>query len=173
MTDAPQTPPTPLERPFAPDAPELPENVRAAAQAAFARELARPTPRKHADAWWWVATYDDGTNVSEVDENLCSVHAMADVDVSRVIAFTLIPTRPESGLPCPTVELEPATGQRVIFTRRRSITIDPNGPGREVGRKTVHLLGWQRTVNGKNVKAVAYWFEDGSCLFSDNDQLCP
>ena len=129
-----------------------------------------PTPHAtpHTDAWTWVAESADGTTVAEMDGDGYDMHGMADVDVTRVVRFHLVPCQP-GFLPAPTVELDLARGQRVIFTRRRRLTLDL-GTGATTDRRTVHLLGYQETVNGTNVKHLTYWFEDGSCLLSSDDQ---
>jgi hypothetical protein len=126
-----------------------------------------PYASPHRDVWTWVAEYADGTTIFEMDDAGYDVHGLKDVDLSRVVRFTLIPLR--EGLPTPTVQLDQASGQRLIFTRRRRIEVNPASE-EVVDRSTTHLLGWQRTVEGRNVKGVTYWFEDGSCLVSDHDQ---
>ena len=125
-------------------------------------------PAAFDEDWTWVAIYDDGTTVCEVDDDGQAVHSLAHVDLARVISFTLLPRR--DGLPQAIVTLAPDRGQRLIFTRRRRIVLNPLS-GEEVARRTIHLLGWQRTVRGQNLKCVTYWFADGTSISADDDQL--
>ena len=45
-------------------------------------------------------------------------------------------------------------GKRLIWRKR-----EYKRPGKSTN--TIHLLGWQKTVNGKNVQSIAYVFDDG------------
>jgi len=71
-----------------------------------------------ADAWTWIARYDDGACVAELDPH--GDHGFADVDLERVRAFELQPSNPDSSLPSFCVLIDPARGQRPIFFRRRA-----------------------------------------------------
>lgn len=119
------------------------------------------------DAWQWVAVLDDGTSIAECDVQGRAVRGLADVPLERVRVFLLQPRR--DGLPHVTLAL--AQEQRLIFVRRRQhvLALDT---GSSVGKvRTLHVLGWQQTIAGRNYKSVAYYLEDGSVLQSSDDQL--
>lgn len=119
------------------------------------------------DAWTWIACYDDGSSLMEIEPD-GTEHGFAEVDLARLSAFVLNPMR--DGLPAPIVKIDRASGQRPIFFRRRTIALDP-ALGTEEKRSTITVLGWQKTVEGKNVKSFVALYEDGSVLISDRDDL--
>lgn len=115
--------------------------------------------------WTWLVTYTDDTVLAEVDE-AGREHGFGEVDLSRVRAVALLPLR--EGLPCHVVAVDPSRGQRPIFFRRHQIEVALED-GVETGRRVVTVLGWQRTVRGVNVKSLAFYFDDGSSLVTDDD----
>ncbi len=119
------------------------------------------------DVFTWIACYDDGSSLMEIESD-GTEHGFAEVDLDRLSAFVLNPMR--EGLPSPVVKIDRAGGQRPIFFRRRSIALDPETHG-EANRSTITVLGWQKTVEGKNVKSFAALYEDGSVLISDRDEF--
>lgn len=71
-----------------------------------------------ADAWTWVARYDDGSCIAELDPH--GDHGFADVELERVRAFELHPADPESGLSTFCILIDPLRGQVPIFFRTRA-----------------------------------------------------
>jgi hypothetical protein len=115
--------------------------------------------------WNWRAHYNDGTKLDEWENN--TEHGWKDVDLDRLVAFELIPDYDCLHLPRPTLSITPT--MRPIFFRRNRVEIDPNG-GNEVGRIVVPCLGWQKTIEGVNVKSFTFYFEDGSVVVTDDDK---
>lgn len=119
-----------------------------------------------ADLYTWRVTYDDTTVFNEIDETGAE-HGFAEVDLTRVHTVAWLPDH--SGLQPIVVQIDPATGQRPILFRRRVLSINP-GSGEELDRSCVHVLGWQRTINGRNVASYTFILPDGSILLSDDYQ---
>lgn len=87
----------------------------------------------------WIAHYHDGSHLPEIDGQ--TEYGFADIDVTRLIAFELVPQR--DGLPHPVVDL--GQDERPIFFRRRTISLDPVTET-EAGRSTITVIGWQRHI---------------------------
>ena len=68
------------------------------------------------DAWTWLARYEDGSTVTEMDD-----HGFADVDPKRVRAFEIYPLDNSSTLPSFSLLVDPDKGERVFFTRTRAL----------------------------------------------------
>jgi hypothetical protein len=84
--------------------------------------------------------------------------------------FELVPADPARAPVA--VQLRP--GSRLIFYRRIGIPVDLDGDGQVVERgprQVWTVLGWQKTVGGRNVKSFLYGFPDGSSLLSDDPHL--
>ncbi len=114
------------------------------------------------DSYSWVALYSNGETLGEHDGG---GQPFAAVDLSRLAAVVLVPNRP--GFPQIHVRIGP--GMRPIFFRRRSIALDPNS-GESSHLPSVTVIGWQKTVAGRNVKSFTWIFdEDGSIALTDQD----
>jgi len=119
------------------------------------------------DDWAWRAIYVDETHLDEVDA-AGTEHGFAEVDQGRLVAFALLPRR--AGLPTPVVRLDPASGQRPIFFRTRLVDVNPQ-TGAESNQRTITVLGWQRTVEGRNVQSLTALYDDGSAVLVDDRRL--
>jgi hypothetical protein len=86
------------------------------------------------------------------------------IDQPRLVALELVPQW--AGLPQP--HLAVSEGLRPIFFRRRKINVS-SATGEQERLPVITVLGWQRTVNGTNVKSLVAFFEDGSALITDDD----
>jgi hypothetical protein len=96
----------------------------------------------------WVANYNDGGHISN-SEIFGAKSKYTDIDRSKLKSFELY----LDGKLIITLHLEP--GQRLIYRRRATKNIMGNE------NTAVHLVGWQKTINGSNVQSIAYIFEDG------------
>lgn len=115
------------------------------------------------DLWTWRAHYRDGSTLDEFDADGRD-HGFADVDQSRLAAFELLPAA--DGLQRAVLLV---TGDlRPIFFRRRTVTVSQSGESEEP--VSIHVLGWQRTVAGQNVKSFTAYYPDGSVLVTDDDR---
>lgn len=115
------------------------------------------------DAWVWRAEYTDGTALDEFDEG--GDHGFREIDQSRLRRFLLIPTQDHLA----THALMPTGDARPIFFRRRSTEI--NHSGDVESSRTVHCIGMQQTVGGRNVKAGVFLFDDGSLILTNDLEL--
>ena len=120
-----------------------------------------------ADGHHWRAQYDDGSHLDEHDADGRGV-GFASVDQSRLVALELLPQ--SGGIP---YRLQLGEGMRPIFFRRRAVTVNPSDgvpeDERVIDRKTSTVIGWQRTVEGRNVKSLVVLLPDGSVLLTDDD----
>lgn len=101
----------------------------------------------------WLAHYDDGDQLAQANGT-----TYADIDRDRLQAFDLwragrllvrVDMRNDGG---------PDHGPKRLIWRVRN-QVDTGGHSLRL-----HLAGWQRTVNGRNVQAICYVFEDGAVL---------
>lgn len=102
----------------------------------------------------WVVVYDDGSELWQHGPD-GKEHSYADIDRSRISEFHLRLRGQDKTVIA--YALEP--GQRLIYRKRHSmsgITGEKNW--------TIHLVGWQQTVNGKNVQCLSWVFPDGSII---------
>jgi hypothetical protein len=101
----------------------------------------------------WQAHYTDGSTLPQGNGA-----TYTDIERDKLQAFDL--WRGEQLLV--RVDLRPDSngevGQRRLIWRMRR-RLDTGG-----GQMTIHMVGWQRTVNGRNVQAICYVFEDGVVL---------
>ena len=70
------------------------------------------------------------------------------IDRKQLSAFSLVQGDKEI------LKLHLEEGQRLIWRKRQFMAA-----GEET--KTIHLVGWQKTIKGENVQAIAYVFDDG------------
>lgn len=70
------------------------------------------------DAWTWVARYDDGSSISELDPH--GDHGFADVELDRVCAFELHPVDPSNVQASFCVVVNPQKGEVPFFVRTRA-----------------------------------------------------
>lgn len=111
----------------------------------------------------WQAHYTDGSTLSQL-----SGYTYADIDRERLQAFDLwqdnrllirVDLRDDS---------DKEVGRRRLIYRLRT---QMNSSGQEV---KFYMVGWQRTVSGRNIVAINYLFEDGAILLGGqftNDEL--
>jgi hypothetical protein len=116
------------------------------------------------DQWAWRATYTDGSIWDELDEG-GNARGFASVDLPRVESLAWVHTT--GNLPDYVVRVNAASGQRPILFRRRTLAVNLD-TGEQAQEEPVHVLGWQKTVQGVNVASYAYIFHDGSVLLSDD-----
>ncbi len=96
----------------------------------------------------WRAVYEDGSGISQI-ENDGSTNKYQDIDRTKLKFFELWK---ENKL---LFRLHLEEGRRLIYRRR--VTINMNARVKWV----VYLIGWQQTIQGRNVQDIAYIFEDG------------
>lgn len=121
--------------------------------------------------WTWAVVYEDGTERFE-DE----LGGFGAVDIDRVRTLVVMAREGDAHY-----AVHITDGMRPIFFRRvRKLQInDANEPipaqyvraDGTVVESYVHatVLGWQKTVNGRNVKSLTWLMFDGSVAITDCD----
>lgn len=102
----------------------------------------------------WVAHYSDNTVLAQADGA-----SYSQINRHKLVAFDLV----SEGHLLVRVDLRPndvsegVEARRLIWRIRHLANTNGNG-------SQIHLIGWQRRVNGRNVQAINYVFEDGVVL---------
>lgn len=118
------------------------------------------------DTWHWRAWYSDGTFLDEYDEAGQS-RGFAQVDQSRCVAFEL--RAQHCGVQ--DIVLAIPSDARPIFFRRRNIIGTTSEEGfHETHRTANTVLGFQKTIGGRNVKSLTVFMHDGSVLITDDSE---
>ena len=102
---------------------------------------------------YWIAHYQDGTSLNQSEGA-----SYGDINRPNLQAFDLW-----------------RAGQLLIRIDLRDDTDNEIGPRRLIWRirhkqtatgqhEAIHMVGWQRQVNGRNIQAIGYVFEDGPIL---------
>ena len=118
----------------------------------------------------WKAVYDDGTTISEIDPNGGAQHTFKEIDMSKIVAFQLVNDKNIA-----ICEVRLGKGKRLIYARRNLITTGQlfksvggqNVPIPTKSHSRIIILGWQKTVNGVNTKAIFYLLPDGRIEMDD------
>ncbi len=118
----------------------------------------------------WRAVYNDGTFLYELDPSGGKPNSFGDIDFDRIVAFEIVN---EKDIAVCRVNL--GNGKRLIFTRRNQMVtgqlFNTEGGGRVPIPMKHHsriiILGWQKTVNGVNTKAIFYLLADGRIEMDD------
>jgi hypothetical protein len=121
------------------------------------------------DHWHWLARYSDDSEWHEYAPDGTS-RGWRSIDQRRLVAFELIPQYPE--LPGFSLLIhELPAGARPIFFRRRRITQGDAALGTTPRLVTIHVIGWQRTVDGRNEKLLTAIYEDGNYGITDDERV--
>jgi hypothetical protein len=102
----------------------------------------------------WIAVYADGSILRQHEPD-GTENRYEDIDRKRVSEFHLR----LKGKDFTVIAYALDPGQRLIYRKRHSmsgITGEKNW--------TIHMVGWQQTVNGKNVQCISWVFPDGSII---------
>lgn len=100
----------------------------------------------------WAAKYDDGSIVNQFGEDGQELSYDNLKDRERVVVFIIYDQ--DTGKSVLGLNLDP--GQKLIYRRRNWAR-----PGEDRPFRTVHLVGWRRTIAGECIQSIAYVFEDG------------
>jgi len=107
----------------------------------------------------WKAVYADGTVLKQFDEN-GRERKFSEIDQSRLKIFSWEPVY-NGGRP---VSVTLKEGQRLIAFRR--VKWRPFLPGSTP--VILYAIGWQSTVNGRNVKSITWILPDDSVVVSED-----
>ncbi len=118
----------------------------------------------------WKAVYNDGTSLSELDPDGGKQHIFTEIDFDKIESFQLV--NPQGIAVC---EVRLNKDKRLIFTRRNLITTgqlfkqegNSKIPIPTKHRSRIIILGWQKTINGVNTKAIFYLLPDGRIEMDD------
>jgi hypothetical protein len=102
----------------------------------------------------WIVVYEDGSELWQYQED-GTESKYSDIDRKRLAEFHLRIKGEEKTVLAQAIE----PGQRLIYRKRHSMS-------GVTGEKnwTIHLLGWQQTVNGQNIQSISWVFPDGSII---------
>lgn len=118
------------------------------------------------DTWLWKAWYSDDTYLDEYDETGQS-RSFASIDQSRCVAIELCSQQ----IGVQDIVLAIPVDARPIFFRRRSHVGSVDADGfHETTRLTSTVVGFQKTINGRNVKALTVFMHDGSVFITDDSE---
>jgi hypothetical protein len=116
----------------------------------------------------WQCVYTDNTVLNQYNED-GTENSYTDIDRSKLSEFRLFDEAGELKF-----SLVLDEGQRLIYRRRVFKTLNNGDDNSEV---VVYLVGWQDTVNGKNVQAISYIREDWPVVmggkFRENALMAP
>jgi len=104
----------------------------------------------------WKAHYNDGTILPQYNED-GTENGYHSIERNRLSHFVLYDENDKAVF---SVRLNP--DQRLIYRRRTAMR-------GSVAQGLVYLVGWQMTIKGKNIKSIAYIFDDGAVEL-DNDR---
>ena len=115
------------------------------------------------DAYMWVVTYQDGTDLKEFDSANQLGRGFAEVDHPKVKALHLLPVHAGSMRAHVVAIPDDATPQ---FFRRRTLTLDALGDDEARAGGTVHCIGWKRV----DQSVYLFLWDDGSSLLTEDLQ---
>jgi hypothetical protein len=104
----------------------------------------------------WKAHYKDGTSL--ICSELPGGKDYYKIDRTKLIGFELFDKETNKSVFRMPIE----DGKRLIYRKR----VHQNFHTNQIV-KIVYLVGWQKTVNGKNVQSIVHIFEDGSMDLRD------
>jgi len=121
----------------------------------------------------WRAIYNEDPDnpefLSEIDKN-GKEHPFKEIDKDRLVAFQIV--NAQNVAVC---QVRLGEGKRLIFARRNLMTTgrriiqqgEAKVPVPVKAHQKIIILGWQKTVNGTNVKAIFYLLPDGRIEMDD------
>jgi len=118
----------------------------------------------------WKVIYNDGTTLSEMDPDGGKQHLFKEINFKKIEEFQLVN---DKNVTICQVKLN--KDKRLIFARRNLITtgqlFQTKGgvkiPIPTKSHQRIIILGWQKTVNGVNTKAIFYLLPDGRIEMDD------
>lgn len=120
----------------------------------------------------WDITYKNDSNIAENDGQSCPgsheagvSHGSLCVNFEEIKTIKLLDYRNEVVVNCHV----PDDARAIIF-RRRSKEVNLGG-GEQPPITTTHVVGWQKTIEGKNEKTLLFIHPDGTISVSSKDLL--
>ena len=113
---------------------------------------------------YWKAVYKDGTSLTQFEEGIEKKYP--DIDRSKLVAFEIRKAAVNNNPDKLFFRLHLDPGRRLIYRRRVKDNYKIGGtPGNPklvpYWQEVVYLVGWQATIEGRNVQDIAYIFSDG------------
>ena len=108
------------------------------------------------DLYYWTAEYKDGGSLSQYNDD-GTENKYTDIDRTNLVRFVL--SQVNKGTPILAINFD-RPGQRLIWRRRHRKHFAAEG-GNLIREETIHIVGWQETVNGRNHQAIAFLFPNG------------
>ena len=121
------------------------------------------------DTYTWEAVYKDGSSLWECNSKGDILNKYSDIDRKNVIEFQLYRTEellksdknPLKTLK-PVYSIDIKEGRRLIWRKRRHQRLLESAPF-----LTIYMVGWQETIDGRNVQSILYIYPDGSSELSE------
>ena len=96
----------------------------------------------------WVAEYNDGSHMNQYNGD-GSENKYIDIDRDKLSKFIIL----KNNNPFLILNLTP--NKKLIYRKRVAQSLLTNS------KQEVHLVGWQETINGKNIQNISFLFDDG------------
>ena len=121
------------------------------------------------DTATWRAVYKDGSTLNEKDPD-GKDHIFKEIDLPNLELFQLV--NPQNIAIC---QVRMGEGKRLIWARRNQLVTgrrlvqqgDVKVPLSIKSHQKVIIIGWQKTINGINSKAIFYLMPDGRIEMDD------
>ena len=115
------------------------------------------------DKYTWQAVYHDGTSLWECNSERIIIAKYDQIDRDKITKFNVYETAKLGTQDLkPVISIDIKLGYRLIWRKRRHQRLI----GPQVPFMTVYLVGWQATINGENIQAILYLYEDGKMEIS-------
>ena len=115
------------------------------------------------DKYTWQAIYNDGTSLWECGDDKGIIAKYDQIDRDKITKFNVYETAKLGTQDLkPVISIDIKLGYRLIWRKRRHQRLI----GPQVPFMTVYLVGWQATINGENIQAILYLYEDGKMEIS-------
>jgi hypothetical protein len=116
------------------------------------------------DSYYWAIQYPDGKKISQLQPDGTEIAFSKEFEQSPFI-FSWVPISRD----LPVVKVLIDKDKRLIYFRRRIGKLDLSRGTQEL-TKTIYALGWQRTVNGTNVKSIN-WIDGNTGSLVNCDEM--
>lgn len=106
------------------------------------------------DSYYWIITYPDGSQEKQLDNNCEKKLDFRKLESHPKFIFSLISTSSK----LPNLQFLIDNQKRLIYFRRRIKMMNfSTGENRLI--KTIYAIGWQKTINGNNIKSIT-WIDE-------------
>jgi hypothetical protein len=127
-------------------------------------------PEQLTDTYTWEAMYKDGSSLWECNSKSQVINKYSDIKRENVKEFRLyksddlltILNNKLMKILKPVYSIEIKEGRRLIWRKRRHQRLLESTPF-----LTIYMIGWQETIDGKNIQSILYIYPDGKAELSE------